>query len=217
MAIFKGDFYGKNARLRPNSQVEPAESSMSITIPAGVELAADDVLYLGKLGENVDVISVDVTYDGFDDHAAAPTFDTSFGVVPASTEKTHGAVTLVTSYQAFYPETTLVSANSGARVNIQKSSGGGTGAVFHSSGIPFPINATEPLDLVMVVGAAATTAVTTARTITARVKYQYAYPDQLTIGVGATSTTVDSSVNYPFTGSIVLGEPMKFDYNGNAP
>lgn len=205
MAIYKSNAYIKGAHARPDSQVEAAESTFTVTIPAGVTLAADDLLYFGKLGEGVDVISVAASYDSFDSNASAA-FDTSLGVVPSSTAKTHTAVTDIVAYQAFWPETTLTSVNNGGRFNIQKDAGGGTGAVFNIA--PYGV-LTVPGDVVMVVGTAAATAVTTERSITVRLKYQYAYPGTLITGV--------SDSTYPWAGSIEYGTPIQYDYNGNAP
>lgn len=205
MAIYQSSVYSKGAPARPPSQVATAEITSTITIPNGTALAVNDLLYFGKIGENVDVTLVDVTCDPFDSNVAA-TLAGSLGAVPSTTAKTQAAVAGVTGYNSVFTATTLAQ-NSGVGKNIQRFAGGGTGDVFNIN--PYPIR-TVKSDLVMVISAAAATAITnTDRKITVRYKFQYAYPDQLITGV--------SDSTYPFAGSITYGQPITYNYNGNAP
>lgn len=204
MAIYTSSVYLKGAKARPIDQVSPAEETITITIPTGTSLGVNDLLYFARIGENVDVFQADVTCDPMDSNAAA-TLAGSLGAVPSTTAKTQAAVTGVTGYNSIFTATTLA-ANSGVGKNIQRFAGGGTGDIFNIN--PYPIR-TVGSDLVMVVSAAAATAITnTDRKITVRFKYQYAYPDSLIVGV--------SDPRYPFAGNIVNGQPIIYTYNGES-
>ena len=205
MAIYQSDVYLKGAFARPVDQVAPAEETITITIPTGTSLLVNDLLYFAKIGENVDVLQADVTCDPLDSNAAA-TIAGSLGAVPSTTLKTQAAVVAVTGYNSIFTATTL-GQNSGVGKNIQRFAGGGTGDIFNIN--PYPVRDMKS-DLVMVISAAAATAITnTDRKITVRFKYQYAYPAQIITGVSAS--------NYPFSGNIVYGQPITYTYNGNAP
>lgn len=205
MAIFKSDVYLKNAIARPDSQVGAAQETVTITIPAGVTLAVDDLIYLGKVGEGVEILTVEYTADPFSSNAA-PALAASLGCVPSTTAKVGATVRGVTGYNSIYALTQVISGASGANLNMTKSAGGGTGDTFNSV---FPVP-TVTSDLVMVVGTiAAATASVLERKITVRFDYQYQYPARIITGVSAS--------NYPFSGSIVYGTPTTYDYGGNAP
>lgn len=203
MAIFKSPTYVKGSRARPNSQVEAAEFTATVVIPAGTALVATtDVLYFGKLGENVDLISVDITSDSLD---STGTTTGTFGVVPASTAKTYAAVSGVASFNCVLAATALNGA-AGIVKNIQRFAGGGTGDVYAAN--PFPIQ-TVVSDLVMTIPVVGTQVTTADRKITVRCKYQYAYPGSYASGV--------TDPRYPFAGSVINSAPIGYDYGGNAP
>lgn len=210
MAIYKSATYTKGSRARPDSQVEGAEFTATVIIPAGTPLVANDLLYFGKLGENVDLLIAEITADTLD---STGTTTGTLGVVPASTLKTYAAVSGVTgaagSGTANYTSVMVATALNGAAgipKNIQKFSGGGTGDVFNIN--PYPI-LTVVGDLVMAIPVIGTQVTTADRKITVRAKYQYAYPGRYPTGV--------SDPTYPFAGSVVYGNPIGYDYNGNAP
>lgn len=208
MAIFKSDVYQKNIRLRPDSQVEPAEATITITVPAGTALAAQDLFYFCKVGENIDVTSVDFTADPTDDNANATTAG-SLGFVAYNVAKTYAAVVTgaADGYASIWPTTTEIAGNSGTGINIQKHAGGGTAGAFNTN--PFPVNSVVT-DMVFALVTAPATAITdTDRRFTVRVKYQYAYPSRVISGV------TDSE--YPLDGTISYSQPQTYDYNGNAP
>lgn len=205
MAIYQSEGYRKNSRLRPDSQVEGAEATFTITVPAGTGVADNDLFYFCKVGENVDIVSVDVTCDPLDSAGTAAVAG-ALGCVVSTTAKTITAVEAVTGYNSIFTATVL-NGNAGVAKNIQRFAGGGTGDIFNIN--PFPIN-TAVTDLVLSLSASPTTPITAGdKNITVRVKYQYAYPGRLITGV--------SNVLYPFSGSITYGQPMQYDYNGNAP
>lgn len=205
MAIFKSDGYLKNIRLRPDSQVEPAEATFTITVPDGKGVADNDLFYFCKVGENVDILSVDLTVGVLDSNASAAVAG-AMGTVPSTTAKTSTAVEAVTGYNSIFTATVL-NINSGVAKNIQRFAGGGTGDIFNIN--PFPVSSVVS-DLVLVLSASPGTAVTSGdKHITARVKYQYAYPSRVISGV------TDSE--YPLSGTISYSQPQTYDYNGNAP
>lgn len=210
--IYKSPTYIKGAAARPDSQVGTAQETLTVTIPAGKSLAVDDLIYFGKIGEGIEILTVELTSDPFSSNAS-PALAASLGCVPSTTAKVGATVRGVTGYNSIYALTQVISGASSARLNMTKSAGGGTGDTFNAL---FPIP-TVKSDLVMVVGtiAAATDLNTVDRTITLRVDYQYAYPGRYPTGV--------SDPTYPFAGSVVYGSPIEYNYgtaqNGtpNAP
>lgn len=201
MAIYKSNGYIKNARLRPDSQVEPAEASFTVTVPAGTGVADNDLFYFCKIGEGVDIISVDMTVDPLDSNPTAAVRG-SLGVVPATTAKTITAVeTLTGQYDSIF-DNVILNVNAGVAKNIQRFAGGGTGDIFNVN--PYPIK-TAVGDLVLSLDASPNTPITAGqKNITVRVKYQYAYPGRLIVGV--------SDSTYPWAGSITYGDPIQYTY-----
>lgn len=203
MAIFRSPVYNRGTILRPENQTESAETSMTIAVPVGSALAINDLLYFGTLGENIAVQQVHLVADPFDSNAAA-TLAGALGAVPSTTAKTSGAVTGVTGYNSVFTATTLAQNNSVGK-NISRFAGGGTGDAFNIN--PYPVRTTKS-DIVLVISAAAATAITnTLRNITVRVKYQYKdYNERYPNGV-------DNSA-YPLSGAITYGDIPGYNYGG---
>lgn len=225
MAIYKSATYTKGSRARPDSQVECAEFTATVVIPANTSLVAQDLIYFGKIGDGVDILQAEITSDSL---ANGTAITGTLGVVPATTAKTYTAVTTGTNASsagavdangvglpnfACILTATALNGASGIRKNITASAGGGTGDAFAIN--PYPVLAVVG-DLVMTIAAVGGTQTSTVdRKITVRCKYQYAYPARYPTGV--------SDPMYPFAGSVVYGNPIEYNYgtaqNGtpNAP
>lgn len=222
MAIYKSATYIKGSRARPDSQVETGEFTSTIVIPAGTALVATtDLFYFGKLGENVDLLQVDLTCDSLDSTGTTTGF---LGVVPATTAKVYATVLAVagaagsgTANATSVMAATALNGAAGIAKNHQRLAGGVAAAADAFNINPYPILSVVG-DIVMGIAVIGTQVTTADRKITLRAKYQYAYPGNMPYGVGATATPtiVNSSVNYPFTGVIVNGAGIQYDYNGQA-
>lgn len=206
MALYKSKVYNRGTVLRPTDQTESGDASMTVRIPSGTTLAAQDVLYFGTLGENIDVVQAHVTADPLDSNATAA-LAAALGCVPSTTAKTYSAVTGVTGYNSIFTAT-LISKDAGVGCNVTKAAGGGTAGLFNIN--PFPV-LTVKSDIVMVISAAATTAITNVdRNITVRLKFQMKnFNEQYPSGV------TDST--YPLAGAISYGDVIRYDYGGAAP
>ncbi len=190
MATLKTRTYLGNARLRPSGQNDCEECTLSYTYPVGKAAVNGDVIKFAKLGENVQVLAVEVDVDG------------SLGASGVTLDVGTDSVT-----DCFIDGLSFGNGAATARTVVDGLTAN-TAADAFADGHVLP--STSVRDLQAVFNGAITSAVTnTARTITCRVKYQYAYPNTTLIGVSAT--------NYPFSGSKVTGEPIVDDYNGNAP
>jgi hypothetical protein len=190
MATKKTRTYLGNARLRPDGQNDCESITVSYTYQVGEPVVSGDVIKFCKIGENVQVLSVEIDNDsslaasgttvdvGTDSVADCFIDGFSFGNGAATARTVVDGLTADTAADAFADGHVLPS--------------------------------TSVRDIQATIGGSIGTAVTnTARTITCRIKYQYAYPNSTLLGV--------SDPRYPFSGSKVTGAPVIEDYNGNAP
>lgn len=193
MATYKSSSYTKNAVYRPSSQTQPEEATFSITIPAGTALASGDVLKFGRLGENVRINTFQLEMDQFDSNGTAALA---------------GKLGITSSDACLIAAATVLQTNTTGKKNFARLDGEAT-ANDSFAVTPFPVQTTVQ-DLILTLSANAGTAYTTGdRTVTLKIKYQYAYPDTYVVGVSAT--------NYPFSGSKSTAVAATYDYNGNAP
>lgn len=209
MAIYKSATYTKGSRARPDSQVGCAEFTATVVIPANTALAAQDLLYFGKIGDGVDILQAEITSDSLANGTAVTG---TLGVVPATAAKAYAGTNGVSTFTgaagsgdanfASILAATALNGASGIPKNITATAGGGTGDAFAIN--PYPVLSVVG-DLVMTVAAVGGTQTSTVdRKITVRCKYQYAYPARYPTGV--------SDPAYPFSGNINYGNPIEYNY-----
>ena len=190
MATKKTRTYLGNARLRPTGQNDCESITLSYTYQIGEPVVSGDIIKFAKLGENVQVLSVEIDND------------TSLAASGVTVDVGTSAVT-----DCFIDGFSFGNGAATARTVVDGLTAD-TDADAFAGGHVLP--SATVVDLQATLAGTIGTAVTaTKRTITCRVKYQYAYPDTTLIGV--------SDPTYPFAGSKVTGVPVVEDYNGNAP
>lgn len=189
MATYNTSTYLKGARLRPADQFAPEEATFSYTYPDGKAVVSGDIINLGYLGENVQILEVEANVDT---SLAASGVTLDVGTSATADCFIDGA-----------------SFGNGAGTAYKVIDGliADTSASAFADGHVVP--STSVLGLKATLAGTIGTAVTSgARTISVRFKFQRAYPEQIAIGAPNT---------YPGSGSITYGTPVTLTYNGNAP
>lgn len=192
MATYKSTFFQQSARLRPSNAHQPEEATMSIVIPSGTALASGDILKFGNLGENVRVLEVE--------------WDVSSSLATSGLEMKVGTSE---DDDCFYASSTTGAGNGAATIRKLVNGEEADTSADNFAETPFVVQ-TSVVDLRITIGGTIVSAVSnTDRTITLRVRYQYAYPDTYVSGV--------SNSTYPVSGSKSTSNAITLDYNGSAP
>lgn len=199
MATFNASTYLKGTKLRPSNQFDPEESTFSITIPGSTEsgatydssgnvvagpvitLATGDVFNFGRLGGNVNVLSVE--------------FDIQNPLTSANAPVTVGTNASAGNF---------ISQTYASGLKVYTATNGGTpafAAVFVPSASDLILKAT----LGTLTGTQ-TTEGTLDRTLVLRVKYQYAYPERVASGApntypGSGSIRYSAPISQTFNGN----------------
>lgn len=188
MATYNSGVYLRGTRLRPGDQCECAETTISYTYPIGTAVVSGDIIKFAHIGENVQILEVEIDNN------------TSLAASGVTVDVGTSAVA-----DCFIDGNSF--GNAGATA-ISVTDGEATTADHFADGHVLP--STTVVDLQATLAGSIGTAVTdTARTITIRVKYQYAYPEQYISGV--------SDATYPFAGNITYAPAEVETYNDNAP
>ncbi len=189
MATYKTSVYLKGAPLRPDGQNDSVECTMSYTYPSGTAVVSGDIIKMARLGENVQVLRVEVDCNS-SLAASGVTLDAGTGTTP----------------DCFIDGFSFGNGAADARTVVDGLTAG-TAADDFADGHVVASATKEDLQITLA-GTIGTAVTNTARTITMRVKYQYAYPDDLVTGV--------SDPSYPFAGTLVTSPAYVEDYNGLA-
>jgi len=199
MASLKTKTYLDNARARPNGQNDAEELTMTYSFPAGVNPLSGDVIFFGKIGENVYVTQFNLLMDQFDSNASAALA---------------GRLGITASDACFIAAATVLQTNTTGKKNFARVDGEAT-AIDSFAVTPYPVQATVQ-DLILTFSANAGTAFTTGtRNITLRVKYQYGYTNQSLTGVSDPRYPFDTAAGANTTK--VFEAPVVETYNGLAP
>lgn len=190
---YKTKTYLDNARARPDGQNDAEELTMTYTFPNGVNPLSGDRILFGKIGENVVLTQFQLTLDQFDSNAAAALA---------------GRLGTTASDACLIAAATVLQTNTTGKKNFSRIDGEATAN--DSFAVTPYVPQTAVQDLILTFSANAGTAFTTGdRSISLRIKYQYAYPNRWVTGV--------SNTTYPLAGSKVREAPVVDTYNGNAP
>ena len=199
MASYKTKTYLDNARFRPDGQNDEEGATMTYSFPAGVNPVSGDVIYFGKLGENVYVKQFQLSLDQFDSNASAALA---------------GRLGITASDACFLAAATVLQTNTTGKKNFAGVDGEAT-AIDSFAVTPYPVQSTVQ-DLILTFSANAGTAFTTGtRNITLRIQYQYAYTNQFLAGVSDPRYPFDTAAGANTT--LTYATPVVETYNGNAP
>lgn len=190
MATYKAHSYLKGTTLRPGSQVDAEEATLTLSIPDGKAVVAADIWQFGYIGEDVRVLSVEIDNSA---SLAASGITINLGTDAAATAFLSGA-----------------SFGNGGVTVLEAIDGATAGSSANNFAVtPYVVQTSRKILQAVVGGTIGTPTTSGTRSINLRVRFQYAYPETYVSGV--------SNVTYPLAGTKSTLDAIRFDYNGAAP